>query len=87
MLLSRDGDCLLRIVRASPRACRRPKPLDLYRTPARGSRPRERLYPCLAQESLRRHRFCLTLVMLGGVSVYMIPIDILPVFKSPAVQV
>ena len=31
--------------------------------------------------------FCLTLVMLGGVSVYMIPIDILPVFKSPAVQV
>jgi multidrug efflux pump subunit AcrB len=31
--------------------------------------------------------FCLTLVMLGAVSVYMIPIDILPVFKSPAVQV
>ncbi|MHC5537607.1 efflux RND transporter permease subunit, partial [Singulisphaera rosea] len=31
--------------------------------------------------------FCLTLVMLGGVSIYMIPIDILPVFKSPAVQV
>ncbi|MDR3633883.1 MAG: efflux RND transporter permease subunit [Isosphaeraceae bacterium] len=31
--------------------------------------------------------FCLTLVMLGTVSVYMIPIDILPVFKSPAVQV
>ena len=31
--------------------------------------------------------FCLTLVMLGSVSVYMIPIDILPVFKSPAVQV
>ncbi len=31
--------------------------------------------------------FCLTLVMLGSVSVYLIPIDILPVFKSPAVQV
>ncbi len=31
--------------------------------------------------------FCLTLVMLGTVSIYMIPIDILPVFKSPAVQV
>ena len=31
--------------------------------------------------------FCLTLVMLGGVSVYLIPIDILPVFKNPAVQV
>ena len=31
--------------------------------------------------------FCLTLVMLGAVSIYMIPIDILPVFKSPAVQV
>jgi multidrug efflux pump subunit AcrB len=31
--------------------------------------------------------FCLTLVLLGTVSVYMIPIDILPVFKSPAVQV
>ncbi len=31
--------------------------------------------------------FCLTLVLLGAVSVYMIPIDILPVFKSPAVQV
>ncbi len=31
--------------------------------------------------------FCLTLVMLGTVSVYLIPIDILPVFKSPAVQV
>src|SRR3954470_4803719 len=30
---------------------------------------------------------CLTLVMLGGVCVYLIPIDILPVFKSPAVQV
>ena len=31
--------------------------------------------------------FCLTLVMLGSVSIYLIPIDILPVFKSPAVQV
>ena len=31
--------------------------------------------------------FCLTLVMLGTVSIYLIPIDILPVFKSPAVQV
>jgi multidrug efflux pump subunit AcrB len=31
--------------------------------------------------------FCLTLVLLGSVSLYMIPIDILPVFKSPAVQV
>src|SRR5579859_1364471 len=31
--------------------------------------------------------FCLTLLLLGSVSVYMIPIDILPVFKSPAVQV
>ena len=31
--------------------------------------------------------FCLTLVMLGSVSLYIIPIDILPVFKSPAVQV
>lgn len=30
---------------------------------------------------------CLTLVMLGTVSTYMIPFDILPVFKSPAVQV
>ena len=31
--------------------------------------------------------FCLTLVGLGGVAAYLIPIDILPVFKSPAVQV
>jgi len=31
--------------------------------------------------------FCLTLVMLGTVSAYLIPIDILPVFRSPAVQV
>src|SRR4051794_9104364 len=30
---------------------------------------------------------CLTLVLLGGVATAMIPIDILPVFKSPAVQV
>jgi multidrug efflux pump subunit AcrB len=30
---------------------------------------------------------CLTLVMLGTVSAMTIPIDILPVFKSPAVQV
>src|SRR5579863_899658 len=30
---------------------------------------------------------CLTLVLLGGVAVSMIPIDILPAFKSPAVQV
>src|SRR4051794_537974 len=30
---------------------------------------------------------CLTLVMLGTVSIYLIPIDILPVFRSPAVQV
>ena len=30
---------------------------------------------------------CLTLVMLGTVAAYLIPIDILPVFKSPAVQV
>src|SRR3954453_4321558 len=30
---------------------------------------------------------CLTLVMLGAVAAYLIPIDILPVFKSPAVQV
>ena len=31
--------------------------------------------------------FCLTLVLLGGVSAWFIPVDILPVFKSPAVQV
>src|SRR5437879_9837897 len=30
---------------------------------------------------------CFTLVLLGGVSINAIPIDILPVFKSPAVQV
>ncbi len=28
----------------------------------------------------------LTLIILGGLSLTMIPIDILPVFKSPAVQ-
>lgn len=31
--------------------------------------------------------FCLTLIGLGGVAAWSIPIDILPVFKSPAVQV
>ena len=31
--------------------------------------------------------FCLTLVLIGTVSLFMIPVDILPVFKSPAVQV
>ena len=31
--------------------------------------------------------FCLTLVLLGTLSLFMIPVDILPVFKSPAVQV
>ena len=31
--------------------------------------------------------FCLTIVVIGGISLTMIPIDILPVFKSPAVQV
>jgi multidrug efflux pump subunit AcrB len=31
--------------------------------------------------------FCLTIVVIGGLSLRMIPIDILPVFKSPAVQV
>src|SRR3954470_5429084 len=30
---------------------------------------------------------CLTLVLLGSVAIYSIPVDILPVFKSPAVQV
>ena len=30
---------------------------------------------------------CLTLIMLGTVSAYLIPIDILPTFNSPAVQV
>ena len=31
--------------------------------------------------------FALTIALLGGISVALIPIDILPVFKSPAVQV
>ncbi len=31
--------------------------------------------------------FALTLVLLGTISVFLIPIDILPVFKAPAVQV
>lgn len=31
--------------------------------------------------------FCLTLVLLGGAAAWFIPVDILPVFKSPAVQV
>ena len=31
--------------------------------------------------------FCLTLVLVGTLSLFLIPVDILPVFKSPAVQV
>ncbi len=31
--------------------------------------------------------FALTIVLLGSLSLYSIPIDILPVFKSPAVMV
>ena len=31
--------------------------------------------------------FCLTIVLIGSLSLFMIPVDILPVFKSPAVQV
>ena len=31
--------------------------------------------------------FALTIVLLGGLSLFKIPIDILPVFKSPAVMV
>ena len=31
--------------------------------------------------------FCLTLLLIGTLSLFMIPVDILPVFKSPAVQV
>src|SRR3984957_21205636 len=31
--------------------------------------------------------FCLTIVLIGTLSLFMIPVDILPVFKSPAVQV
>jgi multidrug efflux pump subunit AcrB len=30
---------------------------------------------------------CFTLILLGAVSIYYIPVDILPVYKSPAVQV
>jgi len=30
---------------------------------------------------------CLTVLILGGLALYRIPIDILPIFKSPAVQV
>jgi multidrug efflux pump subunit AcrB len=31
--------------------------------------------------------FCMTIVVIGALSLFMIPVDILPVFKSPAVQV
>ena len=31
--------------------------------------------------------FCLTLMVVGSLSLFLIPVDILPVFKSPAVQV
>ncbi|MGZ3382123.1 MAG: efflux RND transporter permease subunit, partial [Isosphaeraceae bacterium] len=31
--------------------------------------------------------FSLTIVLLGTISLYLIPIDILPTFKNPAVQV
>jgi multidrug efflux pump subunit AcrB len=31
--------------------------------------------------------FCLTLAIIGGLCLYMTPVDILPVFRSPAVQV
>jgi multidrug efflux pump subunit AcrB len=31
--------------------------------------------------------FCLTLVVVGTICLFLIPVDILPVFKSPAVQV
>jgi len=31
--------------------------------------------------------FCLTILVIGTLSLFMIPVDILPVFKSPAVQV
>jgi multidrug efflux pump subunit AcrB len=30
---------------------------------------------------------CLTIVVIGTLSAMMVPVDILPVFKSPAVQV
>src|ERR1700744_1604530 len=31
--------------------------------------------------------FCLTILVIGTLTLFMIPVDILPVFKSPAVQV
>ena len=31
--------------------------------------------------------FCLTILLIGSLSLFLIPVDILPVFKSPAVQV
>ncbi len=31
--------------------------------------------------------FCMTIVVLGALSLFMIPFDILPIYKSPAVQV
>ncbi|WP_435008278.1 efflux RND transporter permease subunit [Tundrisphaera lichenicola] len=31
--------------------------------------------------------FCLTILLIGTLCIFMIPVDILPVFKSPAVQV
>src|SRR3954452_18433348 len=31
--------------------------------------------------------FCLSLAIIGGLCLWMTPVDILPVFKSPAVQV
>ena len=31
--------------------------------------------------------FCLTILLIGTLCLFMIPVDILPVFKSPAVQV
>ncbi len=31
--------------------------------------------------------FCLTILLIGSLCLFMIPVDILPVFKSPAVQV
>ena len=30
--------------------------------------------------------FCLTILLIGTLCLFMIPVDILPVFKSPAVQ-
>jgi multidrug efflux pump subunit AcrB len=31
--------------------------------------------------------FALAIAVMGGLSIYLIPVDILPAFKSPAVQV